>query len=219
MRADSGAGYDAVQTQIRYNHIALLPRGQGRAGTDVSLRLDTSEDVGYTTDMAQIQIGSETFEVPEQVASAYSSAQGQVAALSARADAAEAKVSEVSARADAADAQVASLSAVDHTPAIAQGVTDRLALLERVRASLPSFEYKGQTDDQIKAEVVAAKGVRADGKDSAWISGAFEAVCSTPVVAAPPAASEQKLDKKDEPKGPDAEREAMIARRNAKFSR
>lgn len=39
-RTDAGESYDAVQTNIRYNHAALLPIGAGRAGREVGLRLD-----------------------------------------------------------------------------------------------------------------------------------------------------------------------------------
>jgi hypothetical protein len=35
-----GERYDAVQRMIRYNHAALLAPGEGRAGTDVGLRMD-----------------------------------------------------------------------------------------------------------------------------------------------------------------------------------
>jgi len=35
-----GSAYQRIQRQIRYNHAALLSKGEGRAGTDVSLRLD-----------------------------------------------------------------------------------------------------------------------------------------------------------------------------------
>ncbi len=35
-----GETYDAIQTDIRYNHVALLPAGTGRAGREVALRLD-----------------------------------------------------------------------------------------------------------------------------------------------------------------------------------
>lgn len=35
-----GERYDAVQRAIRYNHVALGPRGWGRAGAQVSLRMD-----------------------------------------------------------------------------------------------------------------------------------------------------------------------------------
>ena len=35
-----GTPYQAIQRNIRYNHLALGPRGWGRAGADVSLRMD-----------------------------------------------------------------------------------------------------------------------------------------------------------------------------------
>ena len=39
-RTDAGEEYDLAQTDIRYNHVALVPRG--RAGRDVALRLDAA---------------------------------------------------------------------------------------------------------------------------------------------------------------------------------
>jgi uncharacterized protein len=38
-----GERYDAIQRRIRYNHVAVLPKGKGRAGTDVALRLDAKD--------------------------------------------------------------------------------------------------------------------------------------------------------------------------------
>ncbi|MDP3278282.1 MAG: DUF2213 domain-containing protein [Deltaproteobacteria bacterium] len=40
-----GERYDRVQRAIRYNHAALGPSGWGRAGADVSLRLDAAVEV------------------------------------------------------------------------------------------------------------------------------------------------------------------------------
>lgn len=40
-----GEPYDRVQRRIRYNHAALGPEGWGRAGSDVSLRLDAAVEV------------------------------------------------------------------------------------------------------------------------------------------------------------------------------
>lgn len=39
----NGERYDAIQRDIRYNHVAVLPRGRGRAGKEVSLRLDSNQ--------------------------------------------------------------------------------------------------------------------------------------------------------------------------------
>jgi hypothetical protein len=42
----NGQRYDGVQRNIRYNHVALLPPGGGRAGRDVALRLDSADADG-----------------------------------------------------------------------------------------------------------------------------------------------------------------------------
>lgn len=38
---DAGKPYNAIQRRIRYNHLAYLAPGQGRQGSDVSIRLDS----------------------------------------------------------------------------------------------------------------------------------------------------------------------------------
>jgi hypothetical protein len=40
-----GEAYDRVQRAVRYNHVALGPEGWGRAGAEVSLRLDAAVEV------------------------------------------------------------------------------------------------------------------------------------------------------------------------------
>lgn len=39
----NGEAYDAIQRDIRYNHVALLPSGKGRAGADVAVLLDDND--------------------------------------------------------------------------------------------------------------------------------------------------------------------------------
>jgi len=39
-----GERYDAIQRDIKYNHVAVLPPGRGRAGSDVGLRLDSHDE-------------------------------------------------------------------------------------------------------------------------------------------------------------------------------
>lgn len=46
-----GERYDGVQRNIRYNHVALLPSGGGRAGRDVALRLDAADSVAASDDI------------------------------------------------------------------------------------------------------------------------------------------------------------------------
>lgn len=77
----NGEHYDAIQRNIRYNHVALGGKDWGRAGGDVKLRLDSGACVSlpYANDM------SESLET----------LQGQLAAANARADAAEAKLGQI----------------------------------------------------------------------------------------------------------------------------
>jgi hypothetical protein len=59
-----GQAYDAIQKNIRCNHIALTRRG--RAGPEVRLHLDKKE----ANKMAQLTLDNAVFEVPEAVAAA-----------------------------------------------------------------------------------------------------------------------------------------------------
>ncbi len=46
-----GEKYDAVQTNIRYNHVALLPKNEGRAGNAVALHLDAGDAIQDMSDV------------------------------------------------------------------------------------------------------------------------------------------------------------------------
>lgn len=62
-----GEHYDCIQRRIRYNHVAVLPKGVGRAGPDVSLmRLDSQdavcvEEQQETPHMAEPTVQSKTY--------------------------------------------------------------------------------------------------------------------------------------------------------------
>jgi hypothetical protein len=53
---EDGESYDGVQRNLHYNHIALLPKGAGRAGEDVRI-LNRKEDV-TVTEYTQVKIGN-----------------------------------------------------------------------------------------------------------------------------------------------------------------
>jgi hypothetical protein len=64
----NGQRYDAIQRRIRYNHVAVLPPGRGRAGTDVSIRLDSKDAVcvGETPEeehMKTIRLDGKDYEI------------------------------------------------------------------------------------------------------------------------------------------------------------
>lgn len=100
-----GERYDAIQREIRYNHVALLPRGEARGGPEIRLRVDAATCI--PSDMATHRIDGKDFEAgsPEHLA-AVDKAIGHAAAAKIaaekRADDAEAKLAAETKRADAA---------------------------------------------------------------------------------------------------------------------
>jgi hypothetical protein len=59
-----GERYDQVQRDIVYNHVALLPRGAGRAGPEVALRIDAADgDAAFRLD-ADDALGVSTIDAP-----------------------------------------------------------------------------------------------------------------------------------------------------------
>lgn len=51
----NGQPYDCIQRDVVYNHVAIGPRGWGRAGAEVALRLDSGDAVISTVVVAQPQ--------------------------------------------------------------------------------------------------------------------------------------------------------------------
>ncbi len=68
-----GERYDAIQRNIRYNHVALGPEGWGRAGSEVHIKLDSGDAIAidskereipmltYTIDGISFDVSSEQF--------------------------------------------------------------------------------------------------------------------------------------------------------------
>lgn len=82
-----GEPYDAVQRDIRFNHVALCPPNRGRSGPDVALRLDSKEGTNMKTirlDGVDYEYGSE-----QHLAKVDSIHQAKVTELQKRVDAAE----------------------------------------------------------------------------------------------------------------------------------
>lgn len=51
----AGEAYDGMQREVRYNHVALLPEGAGRAGRGVKLRFDGAEVRLEATDEPELE--------------------------------------------------------------------------------------------------------------------------------------------------------------------
>ena len=170
-----GEHYDARQTNIEYNHAAIV--AVGRAGPEVHLRMDAAETL-FTEDtpkMHKIRIDGVDFEVSESAAQAF--AKLETIHVAAKADADKA-----AARADAATAELASVKT--QLQNATAGDTIRVAVqarvaLETVAARVLGGEgYKAQTDSDIRKAIIAkhSPSMKLDGKSEDYVQASFDYV-------------------------------------------
>ena len=204
-----GEAYDARQRNIRYNHVALLPAGHGRAGSDVSLRFDAAVDVGYSTamDLVEITIADKTFQVPAEVAAEIARLSGMAQGQAEGQKAAEEILT-----------VVVEEPAEDKADALERAVVERLALIERMPAG---FKYAGEDKSTLMRTLLAASGIKADGKDEQWMLTALE-VLPQVAPAQPKETTALKLDSTEQSKPsltPEQVRAERDARREKKWTR
>lgn len=212
-----GERYDARQTDIRYNHIALGAPGWGRQGAQASLRLDAHDDQIFEKETMKIKIRRDGKEIEVEAGSAehlqlqaqidleinqkIAELTKQVSEISARADAAEAKLKTETARADAAEKFVKNAA--------------RTELETRARSVLgKDVKFDGKSDDDVRKLVIAKKApdMRLDGKDSVYLAAAFDIWCETPKSEAASSAAEKLVNQTEKQ---DTKEERPLTRDNA----
>lgn len=171
-----GEIYDAIQTNILYNHVAIVDRG--RAGPEVRIRLDAAEMV---SDSDQISKAKDSTVTLEQALLAKAEADK-------RADAAEQNLKTEKARADKAEGERDALQAQaakaekERNDAVAsiKGAVKARAKLERdALAAAPKLDVADLEDQEIMIAVIkTVDGDDVDPKASIdYLRGRFDAVC------------------------------------------
>lgn len=155
--APDGQHYDAVQRNIRFNHLALLEDGRARAGRGARLRLDSNGNQDMKLDSNEgakrvkvdgidCEFGSET----------------HVQMLERRAELASKRADEQAAALAAASAEVGSLKAkLDSVPA-PQNVEALVAAELTFRADMlpllpKEYKFDGKSRDDVRYDAVGAE--------------------------------------------------------------
>tara|TARA_R110000744_G_scaffold111795_2_gene209989 strand:- start:1359 stop:2396 length:1038 start_codon:yes stop_codon:yes gene_type:complete len=180
-----GEQYDAIQRNIKGNHIAIVKRGRAGFACRVA---DNLPNKGAEANMAKVTIDGVDFEMPDQAAQAVGKLQAkltdteekisdkeeELAKKEADAEEAEkkAKAAEDESKAKLDDA----LSKVPSTETIDKLVAARSTLVDSVRKILPDFEFVGKDADTIRKEAVAAKcdNVQMDSVSTDYIQARFD---------------------------------------------
>jgi uncharacterized protein len=180
-----GEKYDAVQRNIKGNHIAIVERGRAGPACRVA---DNLPITGDTVTMAKITIDGVDFEVSDQAAQAVGKlqarltdtekeAQTKAEEIKAKEDemeekAVEAKKTEDSLKAKIDDAK----SKIPTTDTLDKLVAERTAVVDTVRKVAPDLEWVGKDADTLRKEVVALKcqNVQMDSVSTDYIKARFD---------------------------------------------
>lgn len=145
--APDGTKYDAVQRNIRFNHLAVIGLGQARAGADARLRLDNSKEI-----MKVIVIDGVEYEVGSEKHLAKLTADAKSAA-----DKAQAALDTLQAKHDTLSAECAALKAAASPDKLDALVLERFTLLTAAAKFLPkTYETKGKTNADVRKDALEA---------------------------------------------------------------
>ena len=184
-----GEKFDCIQRGIVYNHVGMGPKGWGRAGGDVALRLDglyATIDTPPAEPILEIAARMKTrfdgqeydFGSEAHVNAMQARLDGQAATLKT----ATTERDQLQAKLDAKDADVAKLTA-DLNAALAPArldaaVESRVALVVSAAKVLGAYaKFDGKTDREIQAMVIAKvhPSAKLDGKSDDYVSARFDA--------------------------------------------
>lgn len=202
----NGIHYDAIQRNIRYNHVALVPRG--RAGPEVRLHMDAldaelvADELDETLPPLKIErsdteptpgvlvkkkINGVEYEVTDQVGQALDRQDALGEVLAAEVKTSKAALEAEQKKTDELDkklkeAEKVRADAIDPKK-VREAVKARVALLELARPHLDKAgvtKLDDSSDKEIHQAVLAklSPSFKCDGKSDDAIAGAFELVLS-----------------------------------------
>lgn len=171
-----GDSFDALQHNIRGNHIAIVDRARG--GPELQV-FDDHPKPQETKMPKLITIDGVDYEVSEQAAQAIGKVQQKVAdaADTAKAqakvhqqalDAVKAEKDSLQAQLDEAKSKVMTAEQLDAR------IEERSRLIEDARKVFPDVEWKGKTEKEIRQAVVDTKAKNVNGDSEEYIKARFD---------------------------------------------
>jgi hypothetical protein len=172
----NGQRYDSIQRNIVYNHVALVPRGLGRAGEQVALHLDAEE----APLIGDIQMDEKLKELQAKLDAKDAELKRLGEELKAATD--KSKTNEMQGKLDAKDAEIKKLqeqlSANSDPQSIQKRVDERIRLITDAKTILGDDSQLTGSDTDIKKAVIAKAlpNLKLDSADDNYISGVYQGV-------------------------------------------
>jgi len=198
-----GQRYDAMQTNIRGNHVAIVERA--RAGDNARLNLDAADAVAIhhspevKTDMSDktvtVRVDGIEYQAAPEVERHISKQAERIDAVTGERDQAKADAETFKAKADAATEELEALKVERSDEAIRAAARERVAL-ERTAAKVlgDSADLADKTDREIQEAVVLAvhKDAKLDEATDVYVQARFDAAIDTQAVHADAATKQRQ---------------------------
>lgn len=189
--APDGTRHDGLQTNIQYNHVAILAlKGPARAGEHARVRLDQQEQYNMTLE-----------EKLAEAVTARSEAEAKAKQAEQRADAAEEKAEKEAARADTAEDALKAEKSRNDSFDVDAAVAERLDVCKRASKLLDAkYDTKGKSNEQIRKDALeAALGAdKLQGKSEAYLAARFDSLTDEDAPAQYHAPKETRSDSGNE---------------------
>ena len=218
-KTPTGEVYDAVQENIRGNHIAIVPKGRNGSLCKISDSQSKTKTKGKDMSDVQIVLDSVSYDCPAQTAQAFEkTVKGKDSQISVLKDAKEAaeeeledekeksqkEKDEMQAKLD--EAEEAKVSDAD----IEKMVEARSALMDSAKSVVATIDCKGKSEAEIKAAVVkdSCPDLDLESKSPEYISARFDAILDTASSAPKKSAITDAM--KDHAKGGTSEESTLL---------
>jgi len=170
--AVNGETYDAVQRDIIVNHVAIGPKGWGRAGSDCSIRTDSKNDnqtAGHTMDEILRFDGVDIALNADSIKNLLSEKRNQLNEIRGRLDAANQEI----------EKNKALIAALEDPKAVSERVHARLKLINQCKDIVGDGErFDSLSDEELKLLAIKKHYPELDlkDKDQSYINGIFDSL-------------------------------------------
>lgn len=188
-----GEAYTHRQTNVRYNHLALVPRA--RAGSAARINLDSTDAIIIEDEkpMRKVNLDGIEYDAAPEVANALTKAVASTAVEKTRADAAEKSLVKVEAERDEhktrADKAEADLKAALDPVRLDAAVAERAKIvMTAAKVAGKEINCDGLTSRAIHEAALKARhaGLNLDGKSDDYVAARFDAALESLGAAASP---------------------------------
>lgn len=184
----NGVQYDFRQTNVRYNHLALVD--VGRAGNEARIVLDSGDgiEVAETNtktikeNTVKIRLDNNCeYEGTQEIDAELKEYRGKVTNLDSKVTSLSTDLEKTKARADAADDKVKELEKVNHDEAITSGIAKHLELIGKVSERLDEATIKDLPNKSVREiQELVIKSVNKDAdlkeKSDIYVEARFDGI-------------------------------------------